>query len=69
LFQDEEIAKYILQVFLSINGQMDAAGPSGRHQIGVDLVRVGRGHTVRKARVGFQYVIPQQFCDSGAESA
>jgi hypothetical protein len=31
-------------------------------QIGVDLVRVGGGHAVRKAFVGLQYAIPQQLC-------
>lgn len=32
MFRDEEIAKHILQVFLSINGQMDDAIRSVEHK-------------------------------------
>jgi hypothetical protein len=49
LFRDEEIAKYILQVFLSINRQMDDAIRSVEHRTSPeeykDLKR-GVGHVI-----------------------
>jgi hypothetical protein len=49
LFRDEEIAKHILQVFLSINGQMDNAIQSVEHKASPEEYKVfkhGVGHVM-----------------------
>jgi hypothetical protein len=49
LFQDEEIAKHILQVFLSINGQMNDAIQSIEHRTSPEEYKAfkrGAGHVI-----------------------
>ena len=49
MFRDEEIAKHILQVFLSINSQMDDAILSVEHQTSPDEYKAfkrGVGHVM-----------------------